>query len=205
MAGPFNDRSPADFDEMIGQLTEFRDTYVQWVGHGSGSGVERGPERSRVRELAVVAADAVNATGQQVAVTPPRNAPGAYPLVGLVAVAFAHEDPTFHNEPTMGPGGVFYASNRPDSMDITIDVVENAVAILKRRKELEQRRRRRLTYWPDRVLRAILGFPAYLISLFLGFDRRDLSSGQAQLLWVVSVIADVAGIAGAGVAFDWWG
>ena len=68
-----------------------------------------------------------------------------------------------------------------------------------------QVRRRQPTYWIDRVLRAVLGFPAYLISLLFGFDRYSLLGGRARALWVLSVVIDATAVAVTlGSAFDWW-
>ena len=51
----------------------------------------------------------------------------------------------------------------------------------------------------------MLGFPAYLISLVFGFDRRDLAPGRARALWALSVaIEAVATIVALGNAFGWW-
>ena len=60
-------------------------------------------------------------------------------------------------------------------------MVAPSSSIEKRLHEL-QLRRRQPTYWIDRVLRAVLGFPAYLISLLFGFDRYSLLGGRARAL-----------------------
>jgi len=71
--------------------------------------------------------------------------------------------------------------------------------------DLELQRRRRPAYWVDRSLRAVLGFPAYLISLVFGFDRRELAPGRARALWAFSVaIEAVAAIVALASAFGWW-
>jgi hypothetical protein len=85
-----------------------------------------------------------------------------------------------------------------------IDLVDTAVANLEMRRSEVEARRRRPTFWADRILRAVLGFPAYLISLVFGFDRRALSGGKAQTLWALSLIADGVSVVAAGRAFGWW-
>jgi hypothetical protein len=90
------------------------------------------------------------------------------------------------------------------SYELTLDAIDQADALLEGRAETERRRRTSLIYWADRGLRAVLGFPAYLISVVGGFDRRELSSEGSRALWLVSLAADAAGIFGFGRLLGWW-
>jgi hypothetical protein len=53
-------------------------------------------------------------------------------------------------------------------------------------------------------LGAYLGFPLILPSLVFGFDRYDLRPSSARALWVLSVVADLAGLVAFGSAWGWW-
>jgi hypothetical protein len=85
-----------------------------------------------------------------------------------------------------------------------LDTIDKASAGLSLMAAEARRRRRNPFYWGDRILRAILGFPAYLASLLLGFDRRELSPRAEQGLWLFSVAADAASMYGFGRLVHWW-
>jgi hypothetical protein len=78
------------------------------------------------------------------------------------------------------------------------------LASLEEKGRQGKERRRQPTYWIDRGLRAVLSFPAYLISLVFGCDRRNLPEGAGRALWILSILADVSGIYGLGIALEWW-
>jgi hypothetical protein len=120
-------------------------------------------------------------------------------MIGLARVAFAHEDPSFRP-----PRGFGWDKEEVQSYDLALDAVTAADQALKRRHDAEAKRRRRPSYWVDRGLRAVLGFPGYLISLVFGFDRRDLNAGQSRVLWLLSLVADAGGIWGLGNSLGWW-
>lgn len=204
-AGPFGDRSPAEHTVLINALIEFRNAYIPYINATApaiyaGQPPEHSAERSRILRLAVAASDALDTAGVRFALTPaPVYASSAGPLRGLSQAAFAHEDFRYRSDESL-----LFESPPPRSYERVIDLVDTAVATLEARRSKAEQRRRRPTYWTDRILRAVLGFPAYLISLVFGFDRRSLSAGTAQTLWVVSLIADLVGVGAAGRAFGWW-
>jgi hypothetical protein len=117
--------------------------------------------------------------------------------VGITSVAFAHEDDLWRG-PNFGTG------QNQESYELVLDALVQADTLLEDSQESARRRRSHPLYWADRFLRAVLGFPAYLISLVGGFDRRELSAEGARVLWLVSLIADVAGIFGFGRLVGWW-
>lgn len=96
--------SPADYDELIRDLMDFRNAYIPYVNKTmpvvqAGGNPPRDAERAQVIQLSIVAARAVSATGIQAAFTaaPVNNAP---PAIGIAAIAFAHELPAY--QPILG-------------------------------------------------------------------------------------------------------
>jgi len=142
---------------------------------------------------------AFGVTGYKIAVTPPPVYSGQHPRIGLAQVAFAHEDEIFRVDRS-GFGGLDHKSTE----EMTIDALVQAGAVLELEKKTEIVRRRKPFYWPDRVLRSILGFPAYLISLVFGFDLGEVSGGKGRMLWLLAIGADIAGIVGLGDLIGWW-
>ena len=205
MTSPFASRSPAIYRELLQRLQTFRSAYISYINATreavySGQPVENTAERSQVLQLAVLAEEAVLIAGIPVRVSPPPGLSHRPPVTGLAAVAFAHEDPVFR----MGAASWASESYR-QTFELAVDAVDSASARLENLLQHEQKRRRRPTYWIDRALRLVLGFPAYLISLIFGFDRRDLAPGPARALWALSVTIDiVATIVAVGSAFGWW-
>jgi hypothetical protein len=198
----FRDRTPADYQRMRAEIATFRNEYVAYLNRTlqmvyAGGVPTYDGDRQRLQHLAVRAEQAVNASGVKIALLPPRFFP-APPLEGLASVAFAHEDEKWRN-PTGMSGG-----HHKESYELAVEALDSADALLRIAEEAVARRRRKPLYWADRLLRAVLGFPAYLISLVLGFDRHDLSPEGGRVLWLVSLAADIAGLFGLGRLIGWW-
>jgi hypothetical protein len=201
---PFGDRSPAEFERLRGDIATFRNAYVGYLNEtlplvNSGAAILYDGRRKELQRLAVRADQAVDASGMYVALAAPPLMPQRPQLVGVASIAFAHEDALWRN-----PTNYFSDEHYKESYELVIEALDQADALLERREEEVRRRRRSPMYWGDRFLRAVLGFPAYLISLVAGFDRRDLSAGGARVLWLVSLVADVVGIVGFGRLMGWW-
>src|SRR5207237_8843704 len=79
---------------------------------------------------------------------------------GLVNTIFVHETPFG------GIGGIL--GNWPKSYEGILHMVDSSLAALEKMDEEARRRRRNPFYWGDRVLAALLGFPAYLLGLIFG-------------------------------------
>jgi hypothetical protein len=199
---PFGGRPPRELRRQITNLSEFRSAYVEYLNDTlqatlNGAPVSHSAERTKVLRLATRAGSAVDIAGVLVAVSAPPAAGPRPPLVGLVPVAFAHEDPMYRSFVLPGEAP-------RQSFDYALDAVDSALEKLVTRLEEEKRRRRNPLYWADRGLRAILGFPAYLISLVFGFDRRALRPSASRALWLLSVAADAAGLWALGRQLGWW-
>ena len=208
VSSPFRNRPqpPSYYEGLLDLLRDFRETYVTYMneiveGVYAGDPIENSPQRSRVLELGTLAGRAISVAGlTPPAVHRPSLSPGP-PAVGLLAVAIAHEDPVFRRG-----AGPLVSEPRRQSYELAIDSVEIAAARIKELLDDERRQRRKPTYWIDRGLRSVLGLPAYLISLLVGFDRYSLPPSQARALWVVSVIIETAvAVVTSGSVFDWWG
>lgn len=197
--------NPAAYDHLISLLSDFRAAYVPFVEKTKesmydGSPIAHTSERTEIMKMAMKAQVSLDIAGVDLLITPKPLASDKPDLRGLVNVAFAHEDPAYRTD-----RDTYSIEADKQPYERTIDLVDAAVAKLEQMKWLEMQRRRQSTYWIDRGLRAVLGFPGYLLSLVLGFDRRELSAGRARALWGMSLVADVMGIVAAGFTFDWWG
>jgi hypothetical protein len=190
----FGDRSPAEIDQLRRDIAAFRNPYVGYVNDTleMGSLPPYDVRRKDLERLAVRADLAVSASGLTVVL----EAPPRYPrpsLLGVANIAFAHEDEAWQSPYGGKPSYVF-----------VVEMLDQADAYLEVQKEEIVRRRRSPFYWGDRFLRAVLGFPAYLISLIGGFDRRSLSPERASALWLVSVAADAVTLYLFGRFLGWW-
>jgi len=185
-AVPAISRSPSYYERLQADLVAFRERYVDYLNRTLGAGLSAGPsfdaDRSRLMKLATLAGQAVSSTGIRIALLP-APAFGGVALEGLAQVAFAHEG-------RWSRSAHFGAGHFRQPYEEVLDTIDKAEAALGLMAAEARRRRRNPLYWGDRVLRAVLGFPAYLVSLVLGFDRRQLSPRAEQSLWLFSVAAD---------------
>ncbi len=145
--------------------------------------------RARLNRLIPAAEAAMDALGMGFAVLPPP-ASGSGPVIRHLAnVAFLHEKPGFGTLPN----------------EQVIDVVEQTLALIEEREKMLRRLRRRPLYWLDRAVRALLGIPAYLISVLVGVPKpRIETSWWGPPLRILGLVADVAGIYGVGRLLKWW-
>ena len=197
----FGDRSPQEYENLRKDVAAFGAAYVAYLDDTlevilQGATPTYDARRREVQRLAERADRAAVVAGVSLSwgrpVDPQRR------LVGIGQVALAHEDPERRNDGYgVGPLGL-------SSYDYVIDALGRADGRLALAADEGRRDRRRLFYWPDRFLRAILGFPAYLLSLVFGFDRRELPETQSRVLWVCSVISTVMAVLGTGRALGWW-
>ncbi len=198
---PIMNRSPSYYERLQADLLAFREPYVEYLNRTLGTGSSAGPsfdaERSRLVRLATLASNAVGCVGMRIALLPPP-AFGGVVLEGLAQVAFAHEDGRWARSSMFGVG------HFRQPYEEVLDTIDKAYAALGLMALEARRRRHNPFYWGDRLLRAVLGFPAYLVSLVLGFDRRQLSPRAEQSLWLFSVAADAATIYGFGRLVHWW-
>ena len=110
-------------------------------------------------------------------------------LTGLQNVAFAHERTGYGNL----------------DLRVLLDSLRQADGYLREQEKAAQRHRRRPLYWPDRIVRALLAFPAYIISVLFGIPQHRIeASAFAPFLRILAVAADVLGIYLAGRVVKWW-
>jgi len=134
--------------------------------------------------------------GQAMALAPPPGFAGRIPvLTGLRNLAFVHE--TVH--------GVVGITRGPPMWQRVLDSTVAADATLADLEQRARRRRRSPLYWGDRILRAVLGFPAYLLGLILGVPATRIDQGG------FGVVLRVVPVASLGVALyfggrdaGWW-
>jgi len=197
----FRSTSPADWQARIEHVDRFHKAYVAYLNDTLEQSYQGRPpgntdRRNEVQTLAIRAQSALRGS-VVVGVRPPPVYRGQSPRIGLAAVAFAHEDEIFRPISEYGP-------QMQQPYEMAIDAVVQGRAWLVENMEDEEQRRRRFTYWPDRVLRSVLGFPAYLISLVLGFDLGEVSAEKRKALWLLAIAADIAGLVGLGELLGWW-
>jgi hypothetical protein len=177
---PYADRSPASLRKAAQEIAAWRNDYVDLVNrYKSGTVPTYHQERTALIQRAS-RIDRLLAEG------------GGYRFSGgLAQNAFAFEE-----EPD-------WPTHRPSYVNV-VDGLGMVIGWYQDRHEEEVAKRRHAIYWVDRTLHAILGFPGYLISLVLGFDRRDLSATAGRTLWWLSVAADAVTIWGFGHLLNWW-
>lgn len=129
-------------------------------------------------------------------VTPPPAMEGGPVYRGLDNLAFLHEVPGFR------PIGL---SEGPAVYEGVLDNLNTAIARLEHAEREVKRRRRNPFYWVDRGLRAVLGIPAYLVSLVIGVPKVRIERSWAGFpLRVLGVAADLLAVYGGGHLLGWW-
>jgi hypothetical protein len=179
------DASPRQIREWRHDLTAFRDTYTAYLNQtlNSGKPVPAALRREVVR-LAQPAQEALDSIGAAFAWDPPpiTQTPRIY---GLVNTVFLHETP-------FGgfTEGIF--GNWPTSYEGILNTAEIGIAHLDKLALEVRRRRRNPLYWGDRILRALLGFPAYLLSLIFRVPARQIEESVLGLaLRIAAFIVEI--------------
>lgn len=175
-------------------LVAFRDAYNAYIEAtergGTGDAVK---VRRQVSAAIRAASNAARLAGTDLAIYPPP-AVGGPVLRGLANVAFAHE--TVHG--VIGLHG-------PPAWQRVLDMTETGIAQLEDRERRVRRRRRNPLYWGDRFLRAVLGFPVYLLSILVGEPvERFAQSPLARAVRIVELPLAIASVYLGGKAVGWW-
>jgi hypothetical protein len=177
-------------------VVAFHNAYVAYLEASVPGGPEVSADeayrrRGDVTELIPAAQAALTIAGIDMTVYPPP-AFGGPVLNGLANVAFAHEAPGFRR-------------GEPAIPQQVMDVSRLAAAELESRAKALRRRRKNPLYWGDRILRAVLGFPAYLLSLILGVPvARIEDSPFGTLLRIFGLALQALAVYFAGHAAKWW-
>lgn len=201
--GPGSTPSPKTVVRWRAELREFRTAYIPYVNATlpalqNGGSIAFDSRRQEVVRLATVASRAMARSGVTPYIYPPP-ARGGPVLHGLVAAAFAHEDERFR--------ATYFGFGPPpkSTPELTLESIDAADAQLAVMQSEAARRYRSPFFWIDRVLRAVLGFPAYLLSVILGFEPDDLGTAFQRILWIVSVCADLAALYGLATGLHLFG
>jgi hypothetical protein len=122
---------------------------------------------------------------------------GGAVMHGLVNTVFVHETPF---------GGVSGMFNWPTSYQGIIDIVDTCLSRLDELDIEIRRRRRNPLYWGDRTLRALLGFPAYLLSLIFGVPASQIeeSAFGVALRVAAFVVESAVLVLGLNELFHWF-
>jgi hypothetical protein len=177
-----------------GELRRHRYNVVAFH-NAHGEYIKAGPEgkpqvRARVVELLPAAQIGLDRAGIQPTLYPPP-AMGGPIKHGLANIAFAHETYPFGAE---------------DSIRMVSDSLQLAASRLEQRAVEEEHRRRNPLYWIDRGLRALLGIPAYIISLlFPSYSFREIDSSVfGAPLRLLSAASSALAIFWIGRQAGWW-
>jgi hypothetical protein len=183
----------------IKRLEDHRDALEQFRAYyrmhlAAGTDAERANVRAAVNERIPPADRALQAIGMDIAVLPPPAAGGGPTMRHLANVAFLHERPGFRALPGAAP-----------TSEHVLDVLDQALAEIQEREKDLKRLHQRPLYWPDRIFRALLAFPAYLISVLFGVPQHKIeASSLAPFLRVLAVAADLAALYGLGRLLKLW-
>lgn len=184
--------------ENIEALAEFREAYTAYLNATVIAGRHPSSEPTLRREAARSVAGASRAfslAGTSVG-WDLRHSGG--PLIeGLGSLAFLHETPHGYSESIFTPGLPPYRA--------VLDMVEQTLNYLEHAEREARRRRRNPLFWIDRVLRALLGIPAYLLGLILGTPAYEIEKSPfGTPLRVLALALEVVGVAIAGRQVGWW-
>ena len=198
------DLSPSQLRRHLSALQKFRRAYIDYLNATledtfAGNPIAHTPERAKLMKLAVKADEALAVANVLPVIFPAPNAEGKPRLAGLCNIALAHEDPTYRM-----PTGSWLPEPLKQAYHTALEAVDYGDGLLHAKLEIERRRRLNPLYWGDRLLRACLGFPAYLLSVIFRFDRNELSPGAERALTALSVTADISGVWAVGRALGWW-
>jgi hypothetical protein len=177
------DDSPRTLRGYVVALATFLTAYTAYLKTGDAA------ERARVVEAIPAASIALGELGFDLVMMPPLAFRGYPPVRGLYNVAFLHE----------------HSSWGEDAMSMVVDMVTAAQVQAKLRIQEAERRRRNPLYWGDRFLRAILGFPVYLVGLILRIPPERLdASAWGIVLRVLGLVAEIALVVIGGRQVGWW-
>jgi hypothetical protein len=181
--------SPRDLREHRFALKTFDETYAAYlVASQNGETDQRWRLREEVDHLLPAAQTSLNASRVNVVITPPSHI-GGIVHQGLPNTVFLHEQ-----------DGVY-----GDVPRLIFDTVRVADGYLAEQEKALARKRRNPLYWIDRFLRAVLGLPAYLLSLILGVPAaRIAESPLGTALRVAEVILTAFLVYFGGQTAGWW-
>ena len=184
MAGGY---TPSELGEMREALREFQDAYVAYINTPSPRAKAAAVRAMPDAELALRAGG-----GGVTLLDPPAMGPMRREYQGLAQTAFLHET---------GWGQV----HGREPYELVLEGIDSVDAVLAAEERRLAKLRRRPTYWLDRAVRTALMPTAYVVSVIVGESASRLDrSAWGVPLRLLSVIADVAAVYFAGVAFNWW-
>ncbi len=176
--------------ELANALLHFRDVYNEYLDatwRNPGGDADEQELRRQVNEAVPGAQHALYEVNMDPSLAPPP-AVGGPVLHGLANTVFAHEE--------YGDSGPFTT---------ILDFTDIAISELEERRRAAIRRRLNPLYWVDRLLRAMLGLPAYLASLLFRVPLERVEESPLALpLRLVGLVLEALGIFIAGRAAGWW-
>jgi hypothetical protein len=191
------DIPPRQVREWRHDLVAFRDTYVDYLNK-TVSGPALPDLRAEVLRRAQPAQVALTRLRADfVWIGPP--VAGSPVMRGLFNTTFIHETP--YGGLTNGMFG-----NWPTPYQGVIDIVDASLSKLEQMDVEIHGRRRNPLYWGDRILRALLGFSAYLLGLIFGVPASRIEeSAWGTALRVMAFVVEVGVlVVGLNELFHWF-
>jgi hypothetical protein len=191
------DIPPRQVREWRHDLVAFRDTYVDYLNKTVG-GPALPALRAEVLRRAQPAQNVLARLGADfVWIGPP--VAGSPVMRGLFNTMFIHETP--YGGLTSGMFG-----NWPTPYQGVIDIVDASLSKLEQMDFEVHRRRRNPLYWSDRILTALLGFPAYLLSKVIGVPASRIEESPLGVALRVAAFIVEAGVLVLGLneLFHWF-
>lgn len=199
MAERLVDTSPRRLRDWKEDVSAFREAYGRYLNatvRGRQHPDQVQALRSEVNRTAAPAQAVFNRIGADVGWD--LRAQGGPLIRGLVATMFIHES-------VWGYSGSGMFSTGGEPWRGVLDVTENAIAALDVMERDAKKLRRRPIYWLDRGLGAVLGFPAYLISLVFRVSLEQIEhSPFATPLRLTGIVIDGFVVYFGGHALRWW-
>lgn len=193
--------SPKTLRRHRDAVVAFHNAYQSYLDAEFGTGDTPAQEKFRLRNEVVArlspAQKGLNAIGVGVSFAPPPMFTGRIPVMhGLANTVFLHEQPGWRLE---GMAGV-----KPTYVEV-LEMLRLATHTLEAEIEDVTEKRRNPLFWIDSFLRAVLGFPAYLLSLIFREPISRFEEGAfGAALRLLAIAINALGVYVAGKAAKVW-
>ncbi|MDT5231162.1 MAG: hypothetical protein QOI39_1662 [Mycobacterium sp.] len=179
--------SPDEVRQHREHLEAVQAAFIEWDKGKYQASQESAPRWRRVQDLEPLASRALDSTGRELLYTMPPQL-GGQMVVGLSAylLAFSTYDGTHH---ALAPN--------------LRDALVQCIAELRQREDEERARRRKPSYWADRIFRALVSPVGYVIRVVIGVDVTH-QPFWGPLSRIASLVFEGIAAFAAGRGLGWW-